>query len=73
MDQPHRYVICVLNQGDELTVLKGKIYRVVDPAPNDRPSDIRIVDETGEDYLYDRNWFMDMPVPRAVVEALEAA
>jgi hypothetical protein len=68
-----RYVICVSNQGDELSVPKGTIYRVLAPEPVDRPGDIRLVDETGEDYLYDRRWFMEIPLPKVVAEAVEAA
>lgn len=68
-----RFVICVSHQGDELTVLQGKVYRVLPPEPNDRLHDLRVVDETGEDYLYDPAWFMPIEVPQRVVDALEAA
>ena len=36
----------------------GKIYRVVKPEANDRTADIRVLDESGEDYLYPREWFV---------------
>jgi hypothetical protein len=68
----HQYVVCVKEGGDELSVLKGKLYRILDPEPNDRGY-LRVVDETGEDYLYDPSWFRPIDVPQAVVEELEAA
>jgi len=67
-----RYVVCIKDGGDELTVLKGKLYRVLDPEPNDRGY-LRVVDETGEDYLYDPSWFKDIDVPLTIAEDLEAA
>lgn len=67
------YVVCVSGSGNELSVLKGKIYRVLPPYPNDRAHDLRVVDETGEDYLYDADWFYPIDVPHPVAKALEAA
>ncbi len=32
-------------------------YEVVTPKKNDTPEIIRIIDESGEDYLYPRHWF----------------
>jgi hypothetical protein len=69
----NHYVMCVSDQGDELSVLKGKVYKVLAPETKDGPNDIRVIDETGEDYLYKRAWFIEVELPQAVVKALEAA
>ena len=73
MDAKHQYVICVSDRGDELSVVKGKVYRVVDPEPQDNAKDIRVIDETGEDYLYDRTWFEQVTLTDRTITALEAA
>lgn len=68
-----QYVLCITDQGDALSVLKGKVYRVVAPEKGDGSNDIRVVDETGEDYLYARAWFVEVKLPQEAVKALEAA
>ncbi|MEX0887357.1 MAG: hypothetical protein WD009_13055 [Phycisphaeraceae bacterium] len=72
-EQPHRYVVCLTDRSDDLSVMKGKLYRVVEPDPSDAPTDIRIIDEAGEDYPYPREWFVALDLPQQVIEALDAA
>ncbi len=60
-----RYALCISNDGDRLSVLKGKVYRVLPPARFDRDHDLRVVDETGDDYLYDQSWFVEINLPPA--------
>jgi hypothetical protein len=47
-----------------------KIYRVLPENEAAKEGDIRIVDESGEDYLYPAEWFVPVEVPRAVEIAL---
>ncbi len=51
------YVIRLTHRGNPLSVMKGKLYRIVRPYPNDAPTDIRIIDEEKEDYPYPLDWF----------------
>lgn len=50
----------------------GKIYRVVKPKRHDRLSDIRVLDESGDDYLYPRGWFVPVELPLRAKKALVA-
>ena len=68
-----RYVLCLTDRGDQVSVIKGKLYRLAEPDPNDPPDDIRIIDEEGEDYPYPRDWFFAIDLPQQVIEILEAA
>ena len=34
---------------------------------------VRIIDESGEDYLYDQSWFVPIKLPQAAKEAMLAA
>jgi len=43
-----------------------KIYRVLPDDEAAKEGDIRIIDESGEDYLYPAEWFVPVEVPRAV-------
>lgn len=69
----YRYVLCITDQGDEFSVQKGKVYRIVKSDANDPSSMIRIVDEEGEDYPYPRDWFVAVDLPKAAIDALDTA
>ena len=59
---PH-FVVCICADGLEASLEERKIYRVLpDPEATSR-SLIRIVDESGEDYLYPSEFFRPIDVP----------
>ena len=65
-----RFAVCIRNEGYEASLERNKIYLVQpDPAAT-KDGDIRIVDESGEDYLYPAEWFVAVEVPKAVQESL---
>ena len=64
--------MCIRNGEYRVDLVVGKIYRVVKPERNDRPSDVRIVDESGDDYLYPRNWFVSVDLPAKAKKVLSA-
>jgi hypothetical protein len=70
--KPDEFAVCVHSDEDGVDLVVGKIYRVVRPKRNDRSSDVRIIDESGEDYLYPRGWFVSVEVPLKVRKALVA-
>ncbi|MGH9890508.1 MAG: hypothetical protein ACREA0_00690 [bacterium] len=51
----------------------GKLYVVMPPEPGDGEEEMRVVDESGEDYLYPASWFVAVDVPEASAQALRAA
>jgi hypothetical protein len=51
------FAICLDNEGYEASLELRKIYQVVRPEPNDPRGYIRIIDESGEDYLYNAKAF----------------
>jgi hypothetical protein len=64
------FVVCINNAGYEASLELHKIYRVVpDPEAAD-DGDVRVVDESGEDYLYPSSRFAAIKVPAAVQESL---
>jgi hypothetical protein len=61
-----RFVVCVENTGYPVSLELHKIYRVVADADAARDGDVRIVDGSGEDYLYPAEWFVAVALPRRV-------
>jgi hypothetical protein len=47
-----------------------KIYRVLPDEDAAVDGDIRVVDESGEDYLYPAEWFVPIELPQAVEKSL---
>jgi hypothetical protein len=61
-----RFAVCV-RSGDYPAALELRtVYRVlVDERASERRQ-VRVVDESGEDYLYPREWFVEVDLPRGV-------
>ena len=66
------FAVCVENSGYAASLELHKIYRVVPDQDAAWEGDLRIVDESGEDYLYPAEWFAAVEVPRRVRASLLA-
>ena len=71
--RPRRFVVCLRNEGYPASLERHKIYRVLPDAEAARHGDLRIVDESGEDYLYPAEWFVAIEVPNRVQASLAKA
>lgn len=66
-----RYVVCLRNDGaNDLEV--RKLYRVVDDESATERGYLRVVDESGEDYLYPSTFFASVDIPEDVARDLAA-
>ena len=65
-----RFVVCVRNDGYEASLERNKIYPVLPDHDAERDGDLRIVDESGEDYLFSADRFVVIEVPAAVRASL---
>ena len=54
----YHFAICLKNTGYEASLEPRKLYRVLPDASAEKQAMIRVVDESGEDYLYPADWFM---------------
>ena len=70
MNEEHEFAICVTNDGYPASLELWKVYRVVPDEQAARRQFIRIIDESGEDYLYSKSWFVPIKLPRVVEEAM---
>jgi hypothetical protein len=68
-----RYVVCVERGTYRIDLDVGKIYREIRPLKNDTPKMVRIIDGSGEDYLYPSDWFVSIELPAKAKKALVAA
>jgi hypothetical protein len=71
--QTKQLVVCISNKGYAASLEKRKIYVVLKDADADKHQLLRIVDESGDDYLYPRTLFRQIALPRSVKQAVLAA
>ena len=64
------FVACVDNSGYLASLVLHKIYRVIPDEDAARDGDIRVVDESGEDYLYSADRFIAIEVPKALERSI---
>lgn len=69
----HKLVVCVKNTGYEASLELRKLYSSVPDLDAKKHKLLRVVDESGEDYLYPESHFLRVALPQAVREAVLAA
>ena len=65
--------MCLSNEGSPASLEVRKIYTALPDAVAQKTGMIRVVDESGEDYLYPREQFSDIKVPKGLAKALKAS
>jgi hypothetical protein len=67
------FVVCVDNQGYPAALETRKIYVALRDAAAEKHDLLRIIDESGDDYLYPRALFRSIELPQTVKRAVLAA
>ena len=70
MKREAQFVICVGNKGYAASLELRKIYQIVPDKAASRLHQIRVIDESGEDYLYPVDYFVPVQLPLAAERAL---
>jgi hypothetical protein len=65
-----RFVVCVRDEGYEASLERNKIYTALRDEEAERDGDLRVIDESGEDYLFSADRFVAIEVPAAVRASL---
>jgi hypothetical protein len=73
MAEPIHFAVCVRNTGNEASLELRKLYEVVVDPDADSDGMLRVIDESGEDYLFPSSFFVLAPLPAAVEEAVQHA
>ena len=67
---PPLFAVCINNTDYPASLELHKIYQVLPDEETARDGDIRVIDESGEDYLYPASFFVVIEVPQAVERAI---
>ena len=70
--QTTQFALCLDNRGNEASLIRGKVYRTLPDVRAAHDQLIRVVDESGEDYLFARKQFAVVDFPQAVRRKLLA-
>ena len=67
MKQPTKpFALCVDNTDYDVSLILGKVYRILPDSRAAKDDLVRIVDVSGEDYLYHKNHFVFVDFPKAI-------
>ena len=64
------FVVCIRNTDYEVSLELHKIYRVIPDKEAEADGDLRVVDESGEDYLFPAPFFASIEVPAVIRKSL---
>ena len=64
------FVVCLNNEGFAASLEVGKLYRIIHDKEAEKLGGLRVIDEDGEDYLYDSDMFCPLQVPPIVAQTL---
>ncbi|TMQ72979.1 MAG: hypothetical protein E6K81_06000 [Candidatus Eisenbacteria bacterium] len=67
------YVLCVSNRGFRASLIVRKVYRTIPDLKAEARSLVRVIDESGEGYLYPERLFVAIELPREAGRAFRAA
>ena len=73
MDTRKRFAVCVDNTEYEASLILRKIYEIIPDEKAEKDDLVRVVDESGEDYLYHTSHFVFIVLPVDVERILVAA
>jgi len=70
---PKKFVVCLKNKGYEVALEPRKIYQVLPDADAAKHRQLRVIDESGDDYLYPAAYFSPIELPQQVRKAVLAS
>lgn len=69
----HEFAICIDNRGYEVSLETRKLYEMLPDVDAKKHGQIRVIDESGEDYLYPATAFTCISLPENVIERVISA
>jgi len=67
------FAVCLKNRGYEVSLERRKIYQVLPDPEAAKHNQLRVIDESGEDYLYPQSFFAPIELPQPIRRAVLAA
>jgi hypothetical protein len=65
-----KFVICIKNDDYPASLELRKLYQVISDPDAGKTHHLRVIDESGEDYLYPEEYFLSVNLPQAVERAI---
>jgi hypothetical protein len=72
MSAKPQFAICIKNEEYPASLQLWKVYRVLPDEKGKRHNMIRVIDESGEDYLFSADYFVPVELPQLAESALLA-
>ncbi len=66
----HHFVVCTANNGYEASLEPRKLYELIDDKQAEAMGMLRVVDESGEDYLFPEDLFARITLPESLEKQL---
>ena len=66
----NEFIICVNNREYEASLERWKVYRAVRDHHAKNQEMVRVIDESGEDYLFPSEYFVPVELPKVVKDAM---
>lgn len=67
-----QFALCLENEGNEASLVVGKVYPIVPDARAAKDALVRVIDESGQDYLFSRTQFAFVDFPASIRRKLLA-
>jgi hypothetical protein len=71
--RPIQFAVCVRNDDYPASLERRKIYEMLPDPAAERMKQVRVRDESGEDYLYPAEYFRPIKLPVSIKKAVEQA
>lgn len=68
-----KFVLCIDDGGAPEALERRKFYEVLDDIEAVKEGMLRVIDESGEDYLYPQSYFVEVALPQRISNFLQAA
>jgi len=68
-----QFAVCLKNDGYEVSLERRKIYQVLPDPEAAKHRQVRVIDESGDDYLYPQSFFVPIELPQPIRRAVLAA
>ena len=67
------FALCINNKDYEVSLIPRKLYEIIPDPQAEKDDFIRIIDESGEDYLYHKSYFVALSLPKKIEQVLVTA
>jgi hypothetical protein len=68
-----QFLLCIRNESYPASLEVRKVYQAIPDAGTAARHHVRVIDESGEDYLYPEGYFVPIDLPRAAATAFSQA